>query len=153
MIQESIQPKGVKRPKASSLAIKSGDSIFISAQLPLDEKGNLISNQLEEQVNRCLYNISKILEANDLNPSYVLTTKVYLVNLDQLDIVENRMANFFREPYPTRTVIGVSALPKGALLQIEAYALDTRAIEVLLCREQECTSCGEAVCEIFQNIH
>ncbi|QRG87339.1 RidA family protein [Bulleidia sp. zg-1006] len=152
MIQESIQPKKICACKNSSSAIKSGDSIYIAAQLPMDENGRLIAKDIESQVERCLKNMDMILKEAGLGVRYVLTTRVYLVNMEDLYVVDKKMAGYFKEPYPARTVLGVSALPCGALVQIEAFAMDTRAIEILMSHE-DCSECSESVCEVVRNIH
>ena len=72
--------------------------------------------------------------------------------MEDLALVDEKMGEYFHHPYPARTVIGVSELPCGALIQIEGFAMDNRAIEIMM-SEEDCSDCSKSVCEIGQNIH
>ncbi|WP_273102682.1 RidA family protein [Bulleidia extructa] len=152
MIQESIQPKNLCACKHSSPAIKNGDAIYMAAQLPINQDGCLVASDIQSQVDQCLRNMEMILKESGLDFSYVLTTKVYLVHMEDLALVDEKMGEYFHHPYPARTVIGVSELPCGALIQIEGFAMDNRAIEIMM-SEEDCSDCSKSVCEIGQNIH
>lgn len=145
MIQESINSKSLFHYDVSSSAVKSGDAIYISAQLPIDKDGQLISDNIIKQTVKCLDNIAIILQEAGLNMTYVLAMKIYLSDIDDLAIVNRKLAAYFKPPYPAQTVIAVSALPFKAKIQIEAFAIDTRAIELMISAEQ---NCDQKVCTI-----
>ena len=145
MIQECITTE--KAPKAIgpySPAIKLGDMIFTSGQLPIvPETGELISDSIEDQTEQCLRNIEAILEEAGISMKYVLKTTVYMTNLGEFGKMNDVYARFFKEPYPARSAAQVSALAKGARIEIECMALDSRALEVI-CSQDGCSSCETA---------
>lgn len=93
----------------------------ISAQLPLDVKtGELVAGGAKEQAEQSLAHIKTIVESIDHAMEDVVKINVFLKNIEDLDAVNEAYAKFFPNGTPARTVIGVSELPKGALVQIDA---------------------------------
>ena len=147
MIQKPINFKKDLNSRFSD-ALCIGDFIFLSAQLPLDpETGTLICDDFKEQARQCFRNIKALLQRCDLPLNYVLQTTVYLTEIDRLDDLDDVYAEFLVEPLPTRTVVGAASLPFGAKIQIEAYCIDCRALEVL-CAGEEKECCDGSVCEL-----
>ncbi|MCI5723059.1 MAG: Rid family detoxifying hydrolase [Erysipelotrichaceae bacterium] len=148
MIQELISSSKVPLANGPfSSALRSGDFIYLSGQLPIDpDSGNLVEGDIKVQTERVLNNINNVLEEIGLNMSYVLKTTVYLKKIDDLQAVNEEYVKHFKNPFPTRSVVSVSDLPMGALVQIEAFAIDTRALE-LLCAQDSCVSCNDIYCE------
>lgn len=146
MIQKAINFKKDLNSHFSQ-ALTIGDFIFLSAQLPVDTAtGKLISDDFREQVRQCFRNMKAILQQCDLPLSYILQTTVYMTDMEKLKELDEVYAEYLRDPLPTRTVVGVNALQYGAQVQIEAYAIDSRALEVLCADEDGC--CDGKVCEI-----
>lgn len=147
MLHECITSKNA--PKAIgpySPAIKLGDMIFMSGQLPIvPETGELISDSIEEQTAQCLRNLEAILKDAGLSLQYVLKTTVYMTDLSEFGKMNEVYGQFFSEPYPARCAAEVSGLAKGARIEIECIAVDTRALEVI-CSQEGCANC-ETACD------
>ena len=98
--------------------------VFCAGQIPLDpQSGNIESQDVGEQAKRVLENIGAVLKAAQLDYSHVVKTTVFLTDLADFQIVNAIYAGFFRESPPARSTVQVSALPKGAKVEIEAIAV------------------------------
>jgi 2-iminobutanoate/2-iminopropanoate deaminase len=106
-----------------SAAVSAGHLVFVSAQLPLDERGAMVGGSAAGQARRALEALGRQLRATGLSPDTVVAVTVYLVDATDVAAVDDAFAAFFREPRPARTVAGVAWLPGGARLQIEAVAV------------------------------
>lgn len=127
-----------------SPAIKAGDFIYISAQLPLSSS-HAVGHTIQDETKQCLENMNALLKEAGIDLSYVLHTTVYLKNMDDLKEMDTVYAGYFKKPYPARTVVGVQELDGDALIAIEGFAIDTRALDILCAEEKEgCTDkcCG-----------
>jgi 2-iminobutanoate/2-iminopropanoate deaminase len=106
-----------------SQAIAVGDWILVSGQIGLDPAtGALVPGGTSAEARQALKNLAAILEAAGASLEAVVKTTVYLVDLDDFAGVNEVYAEYFREPYPARATVGVSALPRGARVEIEAIA-------------------------------
>lgn len=106
-----------------SQAIKNGNMLFLSGQIPLDpETGNLIEGGIEFQTKQVLKNIEAVLNAAGFNRDDVLKTTIFLKNLSDFHIVNSLYGEFFTTPFPARSTIEVAGLPKSALIEIELIA-------------------------------
>lgn len=93
----------------------------ISAQLPIDAKtGNLVSGGIKEQTGQCLTHIKNIVESIDHKMDQIVKVNIFLKNIADLEAVDEVYKTFFPGGIPARRVVGVSELPKGALIQIDA---------------------------------
>ena len=107
-----------------SQAIRSGAMLFCAGQIPLDPKsGQIVSDDISEQTKRVLENLSAVLRAENLNFGHVVKTTIFLTNLGDFQTVNEIYATYFRENPPARSTVQVSALPKGAKVEIEAIAV------------------------------
>ena len=105
-----------------SQGILANGFLFISGQIPLDEKGTLVEGGIEAQAKQSLSNLKAILSACDLEFKDVVKTTIFLTNMSDFDAVNQIYANTFGEHKPARSTIEVSKLPKGALVEIELIA-------------------------------
>ena len=106
-----------------SQAIRAGSMVFCAGQIPLDpQSGQIESQDVGEQAKRVLENISGVLQAAQLNFSHVVKTTVLLTDLADFQTVNEIYASYFEDQPPARSTIQVSALPKGAKVEIEAIA-------------------------------
>ena len=106
-----------------SQAVKSGDFIYVSGQLPIDPAtGAFASDEIKGQTKQSLTNIKAILEAEGLDMSAVVKTTVFMKDLAGFGDMNGVYAEFFNEPYPARAAFQVAALPKDALVEIEVVA-------------------------------
>ncbi|MEG1448143.1 MAG: Rid family detoxifying hydrolase [Oscillospiraceae bacterium] len=93
----------------------------ISAQLPLDPKTNkIVAGGVKEQATQCLNNIKEIIESVDHVIEDVVKVNIFLKNIADIDAVNEAYATFFPDGIPARRIVGVSALPQDALIQIDA---------------------------------
>ncbi len=143
MVQETIS--SAFAPKAIgpySPAIKAGDFIFLSGQLPIDPStGELVEGGIREQTEQCIKNMQAVLQEVGLDLRYVVKTTVYLKDMNDFAEMNEVYGNYFTNPYPARSAAGVSSLAKGALVEIEGFALDLRALEVICSSESCCDGC------------
>ena len=123
-----------------SPALSIGDFMFISGQLGMKAESGTLCEGVEAQARQALENMKEILKARGLEMRHVVKTTIFLADMNDFNTVNAVYGSYFEAPYPARSAIHVAALPKGALVEIEAFAVDTRALEVI-CNTQQCT-CG-----------
>jgi len=106
-----------------SQAIKSGDFLFCSGQIPIDpQTGNVIEGDISAHAARVLANLGAVLQAAGLDYSNVLKTTIFLVDMNDFAAVNSVYERYFGESKPARSTVAVSALPKGVRVEIEAIA-------------------------------
>jgi|TARA_B110000259_G_scaffold90525_1_gene105112 reactive intermediate/imine deaminase len=124
MTKEYIHTK--KAPSAIgaySQAVKYGDMIFLSGQIPLDpDKMILVSDDIDMQIKQVFINLKYVLEASGSSLENILKLNVYLTNLKNFSKVNEHMEIIFNKPYPARAAIGINSLPKDSLIEIDAIA-------------------------------
>ena len=104
-----------------SQAVKTGNLMFISGQIPLNpETGDLVSGSIEDEANQVLNNIKSICEAAGNSLEDIVKITIFLTDLDHFATVNEVMKEHFSEPYPARATIEVSGLPLGVNVEIEA---------------------------------
>ena len=107
-----------------SQAIRSGNFIFCSGQIPLDPKsGEMVADDIGAQTRRVLDNISGLLKSEGLSLGDVLKTTIFLTDLGNFQIVNEIYGSYFNNQPPARSTVQVSALPKGARVEIEVIAV------------------------------
>ena len=103
-----------------SQAIRVGNTIWVSGQIPLDPKTKeLVQGDTEAQVRQVFENLKAIVAAAGASFDDVVKATVFLVDLSHFGLVNKVMAEYFREPYPARAAVGVAALPRGAEVEVE----------------------------------
>jgi reactive intermediate/imine deaminase len=103
-----------------SQAVRVGDTVYVSGQIPLDPAtGTLVSGDIEAEIRRVLENLQAIVQAAGGSLAQVVKVNVYLTDLAHFAAVNQLMATYFSEPYPARAAIGVAALPRGARIEME----------------------------------
>lgn len=106
-----------------SQAVKMGEMLFVSGQIPLDPStGELVGNNAGEQTKQCMKNILAILENEGLTADNFVKATIFVKDLKNFGMVNEAYASFFSANYPARACVEVSALPKGAAVEIEAIA-------------------------------
>jgi reactive intermediate/imine deaminase len=104
-----------------SQAVRAGDTVYLSGQIPLDPRSmTLVSEDIDAQIRQVFDNLSAVAVAagGTLNDCVKLT--VYLTDLGHFAQVNEIMAQYLTEPYPARAAIGISSLPRGAQVEIDA---------------------------------
>jgi len=105
-----------------SQALWAGEFLFISGQIGIEPRTGVLAEGLGAQFRQILKNLGAILDAASLRPEDIIKTVIYLTDISAFGEVNDLYAEFFREPYPARSVVEVTALPKGTLVELEAIA-------------------------------
>jgi reactive intermediate/imine deaminase len=107
-----------------SQAVRSGNTLFLSGQTPIDPAtGKLVEGDIAAQARQVFENLGAVLAAADASFDDVVRVGIYLTDLANFAAVNEVMKQYFREPYPARSTIGVAALPLGADVEIDLVAV------------------------------
>ena len=124
-----MKKKIIATPKAPaaigpySQAIRIGDFLYTSGQISLDpESMEMITGDIEVETEKVLKNIEAILKEDGLNLNNIIKTTVYLTDLSEFTRMNKVYEKFFSETKPARACVQVTALPKGAKVEIDAIA-------------------------------
>jgi len=104
-----------------SQAVKVGETVYLSGQIPLvAETMELAEGGMETQIRRVFDNLGAVAEAAGGTLADVVKLNVFLTDLVHFPLVNQVMLDYFDEPYPARAAIGVTSLPKGARVEVDA---------------------------------
>ena len=104
-----------------SQAVRAGDTVYLSGQIPLDPKTmKIVEGDFEAQAKRVFDNLRAVCRAAGGDFDRVVRITVYLTDLANFAKVNEVMATYFKEPYPARAAIGVASLPRGSAVEIDA---------------------------------
>ena len=107
-----------------SQAVRVGQFLFTAGQIPLDPKsGVIVSEDISEQTRRVLDNLTAVLKAENLTFDHIIKTTIFLTSMDDFQAVNEVYATYFSAQPPARSTVAVSALPKGARVEIECIAV------------------------------
>ena len=106
-----------------SQAVSKGPWLFVSGQIPLEPKtGEMISGSIALQTERVMENIKAVLEENNMNFNHVVKAGIFLKDMDNFSVVNKVYSRYFKKPFPARSCVAVSDLPKGSDVEIEVIA-------------------------------
>lgn len=103
-----------------SQAVKVGDTVYLSGQIPLDPVSMKLEEGIEAQIVRVFDNLQAVANAAGGSLADTVKLNVFLTDLGNFAKVNEIMARYFTEPYPARAAIGVAALPRGAAVEMDA---------------------------------
>ena len=109
-----------------SQAVKAGGFVFCSGQIALDPESEELTGggtSVAEETGRALRNLQAVLKEAGATMNDIVKTTVYMKDLGQFAVMNEVYGEFFSEPYPARATVGVSELPKGGLVEIDAVAV------------------------------
>lgn len=106
-----------------SPALQIDQHLYVSGQLPVDPKTNTIPEDIAGQTDLCMNNVKALLEAAGFSMSDVVKTTVYMTDFSKFSEMNERYICYFDKPYPARCACEVSALARGAGVEIECVAL------------------------------
>ena len=119
-----MPPAHPSRSRPYSPAIDTGSLVFVSGQIGYDPAtGEFVEGGVEGQAERALKNIVAILDAAGLTMADVAKTTIFLADIDDFAAFNEVYARYFGDPKPARSTYAVAALPRGALVEIEAIAV------------------------------
>ncbi len=123
-MQAINSPSAPKAIGTYSQAIRCGDSIYLSGQIPLDPKTmEICSDDIRLQINQVIDNLSAVCKAAGGTLANIVKLSVYLTDLNHFPLINEAMKHYFSEPYPARAAIGISALPRGAQVEMDAIMI------------------------------
>lgn len=107
-----------------SQAVRVGQLVFLSGQIALDpDSGQLVEGGIEAQADRAFRNLRAVVEAAGGTVADVVKLTLFLTDLRDFPRVNEIMQSHFAQPYPARSTLGVAALPRGALFEVEAVVV------------------------------
>lgn len=107
-----------------SQAIRVGQSVWLSGQIPLDPLTmELVGTDMEAQIRRVFDNLLAVAQAAGGDVQDIVKLNIFLTDLGHFALVNQIMAEYFHEPYPARAAIGVAALPRGAAVEMDAVLM------------------------------
>jgi 2-iminobutanoate/2-iminopropanoate deaminase len=123
VIQTENAPRAVG-PYSQGIYIQSDKLVITAGQIPLDPKtGLMVEGGIEAQTEQVIQNLKAVLEASGSGLNRVVKTTVYLKHIDDFQPMNRVYEKYFSENPPARSAVEVSALPKGALIEMECMAV------------------------------
>ncbi len=106
---------------AYSQAVRTGNTVYISGQIPLDpDTMEVVEGGFEAEARRVFENLKGVAEASGGSLNDVVRATIYMLDLSHFAKVNEIMAEYFDEPYPARAAVGVAQLPKGVAIEMDA---------------------------------
>ncbi|MBC7944910.1 MAG: RidA family protein [Burkholderiales bacterium] len=102
-----------------SQAVRAGDTVYLSGQIGLDPANMQMVDGIDAQITRVFDNLQAVARAAGGTLADVVKLNVYLTDLGNFARVNEAMAKYFAEPYPARAAVGVAALPRGGLVEVD----------------------------------
>ena len=103
-----------------SQAIRHGGTLYCSGAIPLDPEGNEVGSTPAEQLDQCMRNLSAVAEAAGTSLARALRLTIYTTRLEDFASINEAYAEWFDDDPPARAAVGVAALPKGVLVEVDA---------------------------------
>lgn len=117
-------PTGAPPIGPYSPALRVGNFLFLSGQIPLDPAtGQIVDGDVRAQARRVLQNMGELLAAGGAQFTHVVRTTIFLADMNDFAAVNEIYASFFAEPYPARATVQVARLPKDVRVEIDAIAV------------------------------
>ena len=118
-IQTTDAPKAIGT-YSQGIRVSGGDTVYVSGQIGLDPLSMQMVNGIEEQIHRVFLNLKAVAAASGGSLGDIVKLNVYLIDLANFQKVNEIMASYFEAPYPARAAVGIAALPRGALVEMDA---------------------------------
>lgn len=121
MAKRIIQTKAAPEAIGTySQAVQAGDTVYLSGQIGLDPATMQLKEGIDAQIHQVFTNLRAVAQAAGGGLGDVVKLNVFLPDLGHFSRVNEIMATYFRQPYPARAAVGVAALPRGALVEMDA---------------------------------
>jgi reactive intermediate/imine deaminase len=102
-----------------SQAIKVGNTVYLSGQIPLNPETMEVVEGMEKQICQVFDNLTAVAEAAGGNLQDIVKLNIFLTDLGHFSLVNEVMTRYFKQPYPARAAIGVASLPKGVPVEMD----------------------------------
>ena len=102
-----------------SQAVRAGDTVYLSGQIGLDPATGQLVEGIDAQIHRVFANLAAVAAAAGLGLDHAVRMTVYLPDLGNFAKVNEIMAQYVGQPYPSRAAVGVASLPRGALVEVD----------------------------------
>ena len=109
-----------------SQAVRWGEWLWLSGQIPMDSGGNVVTGDIQVQTRQVLENIKQVLRASGLGFGNVVKTTVFLTNMEDFKKMNQMYRQYFKPPFPARSCVAARALPKAVNVEIELVAHDVK---------------------------
>lgn len=119
IIQTTDAPQAIGT-YSQAVRVSEGETVYLSGQIGLDPSTMQMVEDIESQIERVILNMRAVAVASGGGLSDIVKLNVYLTDLANFVKVNEMMPNYFNRPYPARAAIGVAALPRGALVEMDA---------------------------------
>lgn len=119
IVETNLAPQAVG---TYSQGVQNRDTFYFSGQIGLDPETMTIPSTFQEQIDQIMKNIDGLLTSQNLRRENIIKTSIFLTDLKNFNLVNEAYTRFFTMPYPARSCVQVSALPKDALVEIEVIA-------------------------------
>ncbi|PKM46308.1 MAG: reactive intermediate/imine deaminase [Firmicutes bacterium HGW-Firmicutes-8] len=106
-----------------SQAVRCGDFIFVSGQIPIDPSTGQIQNDIKSQTLQVMKNLEEVLTAAGSSLEKVTKTTLFIKNMDDFSVINEVYTSFFKQDPPARSTVEVARLPKDVMIEIEAIAI------------------------------
>jgi 2-iminobutanoate/2-iminopropanoate deaminase len=107
-----------------SQAVKIGNTLYCSGQIALDTAGNMHNDSIEAETQQVMHNIKALLNAAGMNFSHIVKTTIFITDMADFAKINGIYAASFESDFPARETVQVSALPKGANVEISVIAVE-----------------------------
>jgi len=104
-----------------SQAVKKGNIVFLSGQIPLDPKNMQLVKGIEKQIHQVFKNLLAVVEASGGSFNDLVKLNIYLTDLNNFALVNSIMEEYFSKPFPARAAVGVASLPKDAQVEADGF--------------------------------
>ncbi len=105
---------------SQAVRVSGGDTVYLSGQIGLNPVSMQMADGIEAQIRQVFANLTAVAKAGGGSLSDVVKLNIFLTDLDHFALVNEIMAGHFSQPYPARAAVGVKALPRGALVEMDA---------------------------------
>ena len=104
-----------------SQAVKKGNIVFLSGQIPMDPKSMQLVEGIEKQIHQVFKNLLAVVEASGGSFNDLVKLNIYLTDLNNFALVNSIMEEYFSKPFPARAAVGVASLPKDAQVEADGF--------------------------------
>lgn len=105
---------------SQAVRVSAGETVYLSGQIGLDATTMQMVNGIEAQIQQVFLNLQAVAKASGGDLGHIVKPNIYLTDLDNFSLVNDIMASYFNQPYPARAAVGVRALPRNALVEMDA---------------------------------